>query len=317
MKINSVTIVCGLLMFFAACSSAPERPEPIPLTEEEIAFLKKLDDPATFSLVQDVPFLFPTLINLLTAWHDSALSQDDPRDVRISSNLKDILSRRVYVNFDTIMDQLENGPPPNRIIAAAALGFSRIPEGKNFPQVYPRAVEALLGILDCGDDKIVENALLGLYILEDQNIPLDKILDIMVQHHDPNVRANAALAVQAVASPRVSEKVLPYVLPALKDEEPKVRNHCILIASHLEDRSTLSALVELLNDPYALIQANAAKALGLLGTTHTCGHLIPLLGSRFPIVREHSLWSLCALSGKNYGYEVNDWREWWKENQGS
>jgi|GEM_PF-3023729 len=317
MKINSVTIICGLILLFAACSSAPQRPEPIPLTEEEIAFLKKLDDPETFSLVQDVPFLFPTLINLLTAWHDSALSQDEQKDVRISSNLKDILSRRVYVNFDTIMDQLANGPPPNRVIAAAALGFSRIPESENFPQVYPRAVEALLGILDCGDDKIVENALLGLYILEDENMPLDKILDIMVQHHDPDVRANAALAVQAVASPRVGEKVLPYVLPALKDEEPKVRNHCILIASRLNDKSTLSALVELLNDPYALIQANAAKALGVLGTAHTCGHLIPLLGSRFPIVREHSLWALCVLSGKDYGYEVKDWQEWWKESQGS
>lgn len=317
MKINSVTLVCGLLVLLTACSSVPEKPEPIPLTEDEIAFLKKLDDPETFSLVQEVPYLFPTLINLLTAWLDSALSQDDPKEMRISSNLKDILSRRVYVNFDTIMDQLENGPPPNRVIAAAALGFSRIPESENFPQVFPRATEALLGVLDCGDDKIVENALLGLYILEDKNAPLDKILEIMVQHHDPDVRANAALAVRAIVSPRVSEQVLPYVLPALKDEEPKVRNHCILIACQLNDKSTLSALVDLLNDQYALIQANAAKALGQMGTTHTCGYLIPMLGSRFPIVREHSLRALCILSGENFGFEIQDWRDWWKEYQGS
>ncbi len=317
MKNTVVLLVCCLLVFLAACSSAPEKPQPIPLTEEEIAFLKKLDDPETYSLVQEVPYLFPTLINLLTAWLDSALSQDDPKDARISSNLKDILSRRVYVNFETILEQLDTGPPPNRIIAAAALGFSRIPESEKFPQVYPRAVEALVGVLDCGDDAIVENALLGLYILADESTPLDKILDIMVQHHEPNVRANAALAIQAVASPRVGEKILPYVLPGLKDEEPKVRNHCVLIAAELDNKSTLSALIELLDDQYALIQANAAKALGRMGNKHTCVYLIPLLLSQYPIVREHTLQSLRVLSGKDYGFEVEDWQEWWKDNQGS
>jgi hypothetical protein len=318
MKHIPILLVLAVLTAAAACTStAPTKLDPIPLTEEEIEFLKRLDDPETFSLVQEESILFQNLSNLLSAWLDSSLTKNSPKHVRIYTNLGDILTRHVYVNFESVLDQLHNGPPPNKVIAAAALGFSRIPENERFTQVYPRAREALVGVLESGNDDIVKNALLGLYILGDPETPLDKILDMMVQHHEPDVRANAALAVQSIATMEKADLILPYLLPGLKDDEPKVRNHCILIAIKLKDRSSTAALIELLEDQYALIQAAAATALGEMEDVSLCPYLIPMLQSRAPIVRECALKSLRKLSGEDYAFEVDEWNDWWEESQNS
>lgn len=313
-RILETALPLVLILLFAACtSSGPQKLDPIPLTDEEIAFLQKLNDPEATSLVQEVPELFHGLSNLLSAWWDSALAKDSPKDIRIYTSLGDLLTRRVYFNFETILNQLDNGPPPNRVIAAAALGFSRIPENDHYPQIHPRAIEALIEVLDCGNDSIVENALLSLYVLGDPNTPLEPVLDIMTQHHAPNVRANAALAVQAIATPEKSDIILPYVLPGLKDDEPKVRNHSILIATKLRHPSTIEPLLELLMDPYPLIRANSAQALGEVADIRICGELIPLLASAYPIERECALKSLRKLSGEEYGFEAEDWQSWWDD----
>jgi len=313
MKRSFTLLLLTLFMasLLVSCRTGTKKPKPIPLTKEEIAFLKKLEDPKTFSIKQETPVLFQNLGNLLTAWLESSLAKENPKHIRIYTDLGELLTRRVYVNFDTILDQLDNGPPPNKVIAAAALGFSRIPENPKFPQVYKRAETALLNVLDCGNDAIVENALLGLYNLGDPDTPLEKILDIMVQHHDPDVRANAALALQSIVTPAKADMVLPYLLPGLKDDEPKVRNHCILVALKLKEKSTLTALVDLLGDSYALIQANAAKAIGEIGDVTFCGSLIPKLKSRYPIVREYTLLSLKKLSGEDFGNDYDSWQKWW------
>lgn len=313
MKHSPILVFIVLAAVLAACSTGPKKLDPVPLTEEEIEFLKKLDDPETFSLVQDVPELFQTLGNLNEAWVDAFLTKDSPKQFRVYTNLGEILTRRVYANFETILDQLHKGPPPNKIIAAMSLGFSRIPENEKFPQVYPKAIEALVGVLDSGNDAIVKNALLGLFVLGDPETPLDTILDIMVQHHDSDVRANAALAVQAIATPEMAEKILPYVLPGLKDDKAIVRVHCILIAIKLQDDSLTTALVEQLYDQPPLIQAGVARALGNLNDISLCEYLIPLTQSRYPIVREYALKSLRTLSGKDYGFDMDDWNDWWEK----
>jgi len=317
MKLISCLPILIAPLLVACASTTPTRLDPVPLTAEEIEFLRKLEDPETFSLVQDTPALFHNLDSLLNAWLESSLSKNSPKHVRIYTNLGEILTRRVYVNFETILDQFHNGPPPNRIIAAAALGFSRIPENDSFPAVHTRAIDALISDLDCGDDSVIKNILLSLYNLADPATPLTRILDIMVQHHDPDVRANASLAVQAIATEDKADLILPYMFPGLKDDEPKVRNHCILIAMKLKDKGAITALVELLKDSYALIQANAAVALGEMGDSSLCGSLIPLLNSRYQIVRECVLKSLKKLSGEDYGFELEDWKAWWNEGRES
>ncbi len=303
-----------VLVTLAACvTDGPVRLDPIPLTTEEIDFLRKLEDPETFSQVQEVPALFQGLSSLHDAWLEAYLSKDSPKNIRIYTNLGGALTRRVYANYETILDQFHNGPQPNRVIAAAALGFSRIPESPRFPPVHQSAVDALLASLDCGDDAIVKNALLSLYNLEDQNMPLEKVLDIMVRHHDPDVRSNAALAVLTTVTKEKTDLVLPYVLPGLKDDDPKVRTHCVLIAIKLKDRSTITSLLELLHDPYHLIQAAAVRALGHMDDLSLCGSLIPLLDSRKEIVREYTWLSLKQLSGEDFGHDQDRWARWWND----
>ncbi len=313
MKKFSPTIIVLLFCVLSGCSSTqgPETLDPVPLTKEVIDFLKSLNDPKTTSVIEDVPKLFFDLNQLLNSWYESSLFKMSKKHIRIHTSLDAMLTRRVYLNFDKILDQLENGSQPNRVIAAAALGFSRIPDDERFPQVYPRAIEALILALDSGDDAIIENALLGLSVLEEFSTPKETILQLMTQHHNPAVRANAALCLSAIILPSDADLVMPHVLPALKDDEPKVRNHAVSIILELQSPGAVTPLIELLTDRYDLIRANAARALGVLGEISACGALISQLDNPKEIVRYWSLDSLKKLSGEDYGDEQERWTEWW------
>jgi hypothetical protein len=307
----SILAPLAALLFFLGCATGDPEPEGIPLTPEEIAFLEKLQDPDAFSVIEEVPALFFRLNQLLKSWQDSSIYKDSKKHHTIYTNIGAMLTRRVYFNFDKVLDQLENGLQPNRVIAASALGFSRIPEVPDFPQVYPRAIPALLRALDSGDDAITQNALLSIKILAVPTTDIEKILSLMTEHHNPEVRSNAALCLASIVTPEQGDLVTPYLLPALRDDDPKVRNHAINIVLRLRDQSTVRHLMELMDDRYELIQANAARALGELGDPTACSVLIRHLNHVKEIVRVYCLSSLQKLSGENYGYDAEKWAEWW------
>ena len=129
-------ILTGLLalVFLAGCVDVPRKTgEPVPLTEEEIAFLEKLRDPKVASVIEETPELFFNLNQMLSAWQESYQNKKSKKHVRIYTSLEAMLTRWVYLNFDKIMVQLEEGSQPNRVIAATALGFCRIPDDPDFP----------------------------------------------------------------------------------------------------------------------------------------------------------------------------------------
>lgn len=312
--------VLSLLMLFTlaasnGCVSVEEESEAIPLTQDEIAFLQKLEDPKVASVVLDTPTLFFRLNNLIREWQNASVNKNDWKHLKISSDLGSILTRYVYLNFDKIMDQMENGPQPNRVTAAAALGFSRIPETDQYPQVYSQAVEALLEALQSGDDAITQNALLGLAIIAELDTPLNPILPLMTEHHNPSVRSNAALCLSAIVQPGDNDQVMPYVLPALRDNEPKVRNHAILIILALRDDSAIAPLLELMDDRYDIVRVNAAHTLGILGDPSVCWKLIENLDHPRDSVRFYCAEALKKLSGRDYGENREDWISWWNSNK--
>lgn len=306
-----VAVAC--LFGLAGCVSTEAKLDPIPLSDSEIEFLKKMEEADASSVKKDTPELFFHLNQMLKSWRDSSVVKSSDKHRRIYTSIGAMLTRWVYLNFDKILDELDNGPHPNRVTAATALGFSRIPENDRWPQVYQRAIPALLRALESGDDDITANALLGLKILDEPGIPLDPILPLMTQHHNPLVRSNAALCVATVAMEDQSDLIMPYLLPALRDDEPKVRIHAINIAMNLRSRSTVVPIMELLEDRYELIQANAARALGELGDPSVCGALISKVKHPKEIVRFSALESLQKLSGEDFGDDVADWTEWWQE----
>ncbi|MBU0754950.1 MAG: HEAT repeat domain-containing protein [Planctomycetes bacterium] len=308
-------LIILILSLLGGCVAVQRESQTLPLTDEEIEFLKKLDDPKTTSVQVDVPTLFFRLNNLIGEWQNAAVNKNSWKQLKIKSNLGSILTRYVYLNFDKILNELERGAQPNRVTAAAALGFSRIPDNDKFPQVYPRAVQALLRSLESGDDAITQNALLGLAILEVPETPLDLILPLMTRHHNPDVRSNAALCIASVVGPQQSDSVMPYVLPALRDDAPKVRNHAVSIILKLGDRSAINPLIELMDDRYEMIRVNAARALGEMGDLQACGALIKNLTHPKESVRFYAHEALKKLSGKNFGLDEEDWKEWWADAQ--
>jgi hypothetical protein len=307
----------GMLCLFAGlamgCTSTPIEEPTVPLSETEVEFLKKLDDPDKSSVIVESSVLFFRLNNLIREWQNASVNKDSWKQLKIQSNLGSILTRYVYLNFDKIVQELEQGSQPNRVTAAAALGFSRIPENDTFPQRYPEAIQALLRALDSGDDAITQNALLGLTILGESDMPLELILPLMTRHHNPEVRSNAALCISVVVRSEQGDQVMPYVLPALRDDDPKVRNHAILIIRKLKDRSAINPLIELLNDRYEIIRVNAARTLGDLGDIEACGALISNLEHPKDSVKHYCLEALQKLSGKNYGMDQERWQDWWTE----
>jgi hypothetical protein len=288
-----VGIVFLAVCLFGGCITAPQQAPTVPLSEEEIEFLKKLDDPESGTVIVDTPVLFFRLNNLIREWQNASVNKDSWKQLKIQSNLGSILTRYVYLNFDKITHELENGPQPNRVTAAAALGFCRIPDSDDFPQRYPEAIQALLRALESGDDAITQNALLGLTILGEPDTPLELILPLMTRHHDPEVRSNAALCISVVVKQDEADQVMPYVLPALRDDDPKVRNHAILIIR--------------------IIRVNAARTLGDLGDIEACGPLIMNLEHPKESVKHYCLEALQKLSGENYGMDQERWQDWWTE----
>jgi len=305
--------VAIILCFFGCVSSSPQEQNVVPLNDDEIEFLKRMNDPNYGSVVKEPAELMPHLDRMLREWRNSSLnSKSSKRDVKIYSNLSGILTRLVYLNFDKIMNQLEFGIQPNRVVAAAALGFSRIPENDKFPQVYFKAIPPLLRALESEDDSIIQNSLLALGQLKAPLDHINSIMLLMAQHHNPDVRANAALCLSHVIALEQSDLVIPYVLPALRDDEPKVRLHAISILKQLEGTTIVAPLVDMMDDRYPLIRANAARVLGNTGDITVSKTLIEnLIGS--DVVKIECLKALKRLTGEDYGYDDEKWTKWWND----
>lgn len=311
-RLVSLAALLGVLCLLGACVSTQPQAEGVPLTDEEVEFLKKLDDPEHTSVKVDTPTLFFRLNNLIREWQTASINKSTWKQLNIQSQLGQIITRYVYLNFEKILTELEYGTQPNRVTAAAALGFSKIPENDQYEQVYPRAIQALLRVLESGDDAIIQNALLGLAILETPGTPLDRILPLMTRHHNPGVRSNAALCIASIVEQPQADSVMPYVLPALRDDDPKVRNHAVLIIIKLKAQSAYSPLIELMDDRYDIIRVNVARALGELGNINACGVLIKNLKSSKESVRFYCHEALKKLSGENFDMDEEKWQDWWE-----
>ena len=286
----------------------------MPLTAEEMEFLKKLDDPDLGSAKKEAHELFPYLDNVIREWRNTKLQNKNNKTLKIFTNLDSILARTVYVNFDVILEHLMKGNHYNRVIASAALGFCRIPDNERFPQVYPRAIPNLLLVIAEGDDALTRNALLALWRLAEPTTPIESILPLMTEHHDPDVRANAALCLAAIVSPEQADRVTPYVLPALRDEEPKVRQHAINILRSLRDRNAVAPLLDLMNDRHDGIRANAALTLGDMDDISVCGILIQNM-NRSEVLQPACLAALRKLTGEDFGTDYREWGKWWSDYQ--
>jgi hypothetical protein len=309
----------ALLASLASC--ATEEPKLEPMTAEDQRNLSALEhyDPK-LARIEDPGTLFMSLDQNLRKWREFS-ARTEMSDVQQRVTLEEVLTRQVYYNFDTILAQLQHGTDPEHvIIAAAALGFSRIPApdepGGNpaYPAVHPRAVQPLMDTLDSGNDELIVNALLSLGRIAAPETSRQALMELMVKHHNAAVRANAALALSQIIDENDRPLVLGPIFSALSDSDATVRLHAVKALGKLNEKSAVGPLVDRLRrDDTPLVRACAAMELGKLGDPSAITYLIDGLQSDAAIVAFQCHRSLVHLTGRNdiKGYKA--WHDWWQE----
>lgn len=242
----------------------------------------------------------------------SGRTRQDRDKVRLlQEELRDETDKR----FDDLIEQLEVGPPVNREIAAAVLGFSEREE----------ALAPLLAALDDRNDAVVRNALLSLSQLRDPRTPLTLVIDQLRFNDSPEVRGNAAMTVRIL----IDEVQVPYdrdymqrvARGGITDPSPVVRTQCALILASVEDPESIDTLEALLSDDVVLVASAAARSLAYIGTRNSqvagrCARALSgMLPEAKPTLRGRLLENLKLLrnsvsDGLAFEDEPEKWLEW-------
>ena len=301
-----------------ACTSPALQPDPIDaevLAEEEsllsLLRLHKLmqeleaappDVNATFTVLN-------TLERLMPSWetHQRTLSEEP---------LEGVLMRTVVAHFDGLVEQLRHGAHERRVVAAWAMGFSRVPERELvidgevivIASRHEEAVEELVALLDDASDDILRNAMVALWKLAEPSTPVAPLCDVVVNHHDGLVRANATLALGAILRPETASAAQDATLVALSDSEPKVRLHAASIARRFSTPAYTRRIEQIIPDEeMARIRANMAAALGAARSRTSAPVLVPLLDSPRVIESTMAHQALVTIFGDDLGDDSEDW----------
>jgi len=243
----------------------------------------------------------------IRAWTRLKMTAATAEDRTKARELEKVISTSAHARRDELIEQLQSGPPDNRIVAASALGFTRDPE----------ALSPLVACLEDSNPDVVSNALLGLMILGNTQAPLERMCDLMRSSSDPWVRTNAAQCLSSlVSSGARSNCVLASARLGLSDTEPGVRTFSAGLLGTLLDRESLQGLGDLVHDPVPLVASASVRSLVWIGrqeprskgkVARDLAHALE--GAREPL-RSQLLRGLTELSGISYGEEPKPWIEW-------
>jgi hypothetical protein len=269
---------------------------------EEADFLQQLQAAMAQPQPEEPTALMNSLEHLLPAWESE---QRRGREAPIER----ILTLKVVGNLDTVIGAFERGSRERQLVAAWALGFARVPDNaQGIPSPHARALAVLERGLQSHDDALLRNVLLGLWKLGDPATPLRPLLDLMVHHHDPDVRSNATLAVGAIVDDRSFPVALDSLLVALADKEPKVRLHAAAIArNHPTPTFTARLLDALPQEDVPLVRASMAAALGMARSREAAPLLLSMLSSAREIESRTAHAALIEIYGVDRGTLPEDW----------
>jgi len=299
-------LAAALPLLLCACASTPEA-KPIPVNAGEAAradFLDRLAEEEAKPRVEDPDTVLNNLEHLMSSWqNEQRRGQERP--------LENILTIKVVSRFDDVLAAFLSGPRERRLVAAWALGFARVPDNdRGLVSHHAEARDALVASLKEPDDELLRNVLLGLWKLGDPDTPLPPLTDLLLQHHDPDVRANAALALTSVLRPESAAAAMDAVLVALGDGEPRVRLHAVGVVRRFPTRAGTERLEQLLpGDDTPLVRAAMANALGAARARSAAPILTSMLGSGREIEALAARQALVAIFGKDMGPRASDWAE--------
>jgi hypothetical protein len=273
------------------------------LTASEADFLARLAERLR-SPRNDTPSVMNGLERLLPQWHGKQrMNEEGP--------LENVLTIEVVAHFDQVLETFETGGRERRLIAAWALGFSRVPANSmGIDSPHLKAVGALSRALENSDDELLRNELLALWKLGDPSTPTQPLLDMMVRHHDPDVRANAALALGTVLTPAGAGRISDSVLVALADAEPRVRLHAAGIAQRFPNQASTKRMEQLLpREEWPTVRAAMATALGAARSRSAAPALIQMLGSPRAVEVGAARVALAQIFGEDRGPDPAAWAD--------
>lgn len=259
-----------------------------------------LPDPSVGKFLAD-------LSNSISEWTRMTWSETSAQDARRRDLLGTWIREQTLRRKDEVVRELETGPPQNRTVAAAALGFTRSPD------VLP----PLLAALHDRDDRVRNNALLGLTLLQSPDTPTAPICDLLADAADSKLRWSAAYCLRSLAEAGVDQPCMRRTgRMALGDGEPMVRAQAALLLGHLGDVEAIPQISALLYDPFPLVSAAASRAIAGLGKYNpehkgaAARALTQAMDDGNRDLRQRILPDLVALSGHNYALDVGRWKEW-------
>jgi hypothetical protein len=295
-----------LLPLLPACSGTPSAaPEPRSLVELETEdFVARLAERLSDPTRTPTPELMLALEQHMAGWQ---AEQSQGRAVPIEN----VLTITVVTHYQQVSQVFSDRERNRRLVAAWALGFARVPDNdRGIPSPHPDAVARLSAALDERDDQLLRNVLLALWKQGDPDTPLQPLLDLMSDHHDPDVRSNATLALSTVLTPATAPRAVDPVLVALRDTEPKVRLHAASIVRRFPSPAATQRIMQLLPDEKVpLVRANMATALGTSGDRRAAPLLVSMLGDAQSITSQSARQALTSLFGVDRGATASAWSD--------
>lgn len=209
---------------------------------------------------------------------------------------------------DLLISLAGDKDPSTRWVAIAALMYIRQKD------VIPVVVAAL----DDPVPQIRKTAAGTLGILGLPDTPIQP-LQFLLHDKDPDVKSASAFALSRVLreGQKVPEELRKCLLYYLKDQDPDLRNHCLLCLFKVESKEVLMPIIldRLLNDPFPPVRENAALILGRYKDPGANVYLIELLKDEKHSVVVAAAHALKEINGEDLGRHYSRWREWWEERQ--
>ncbi|MCH2113107.1 MAG: HEAT repeat domain-containing protein [Planctomycetes bacterium] len=216
--------------------------------------------------------------------------------------LERAIATLVHREQSSLEVQAVSGPPRNRGIACAALGFSG----------DPAVVPLLANNVTSEDEFVAENALLGLGRMGDPSTPLTPLYEVVMNTAtSPAVMRNAAYASMSLASTLQVDPdgVLSSILiPIMDHQDERTRAQAIIGLGFIRCAHVLPKLnLRLLEDESIQVRKAAAWALGEIGARSSSAVLMRALEDDDPIVGGTARGSLTKIHGNDFGPKPDNW----------
>jgi len=309
--LRSVCLVLSAVpvLWLAGCASTPDEKSPAAEAAERstapehpiAAIVEASNKP------EPIGMLLVTLDQEITAWNNLFLMAQTEVERSKARNLEKTIMTTAYNRRAELLEQLETGPPNNRIVAAAALGFTRDPSVQS----------PLLAALDDQHPEVVSSALIGLWLLGRADTPLDRIAAQLTGGETEDVRTNAALCLSTlVRAGARGESAQPALRVGMVDRAATVRAHCALALAELGDTDSFQAIADMLNEDTTLSIAAGARAISFMAKQDVklrgkaARALVTVWLRADEPVKSSLFRSMVELSGTNYGTDEEEWSKW-------